>query len=152
MSRDFYRFKRAQLESLSALKGASSWYAVLDSRDEPLFACHVVGSCLGGTTTSHRSCEDEEVLFRLEPKRKLLNLTYFVGEGVVSNLVAREDAIVEDEPVHTANEKASEAPCPIDPNRGRGHVQGGPVATEPSLKSTERPVPDATQYRNDAYA
>ena len=81
MSGDFYRFRRTELESLSALKGANSWYAITGARNEPLYACHVVGSCLGGPSTFHASREDERVLFRLEPRRKLLNLTYFVCEG-----------------------------------------------------------------------
>lgn len=77
----FYRFDRTQVESMSALEGTNSWYSIKGANDEPLFACHVVGSCLGGTTTFHRSREDEEVLFRLEPKRKVLNLTHYVSEG-----------------------------------------------------------------------
>ncbi|MDJ0847180.1 MAG: hypothetical protein QNK04_02250 [Myxococcota bacterium] len=81
MSEHFYRFKRTQMESLSALKGANSWYAITGAHDEPRFACHVIGSCLGGTSTFHASREDAAVLFRLEPKRKFLNLTYYVSEG-----------------------------------------------------------------------
>ena len=88
MSGHFYRFKRTQLESLSALKGANSWYAVSGAHDEPLFACHVIGSCLGGTSTFHASRDDDEVLFRLEPKRKLLNLTYYVSEGEAGPRIA----------------------------------------------------------------
>jgi hypothetical protein len=81
MAQDFYRFDRTQVERTSAFKGTNSWYAITDARDRPLFACHVIGSCLGGTSTFHASREREEVLFRLEPKRKALNLTYYVCEG-----------------------------------------------------------------------
>lgn len=81
MSHRFYRFDKTKVESISALKGADSWYTIMDEANEPLFACHVVGSCLGGTSTFHASPEDDEVRFRLEPKRKVLNLTYYVCEG-----------------------------------------------------------------------
>ncbi len=81
MSQDFYRFKGIKCESVSALKGTNSWYSISDAEDREIFACHVIGSCLGGISTFHRSPEDEEVLFRLEPKRKFLNLTYYVCEG-----------------------------------------------------------------------
>ena len=33
MSEHFYRFKRTQMESLSALKGANSWYAITGAHD-----------------------------------------------------------------------------------------------------------------------
>jgi hypothetical protein len=81
MSEDFYRFDRTEFESLSALKGANSWYSITSARNELLYACHVVGSCLGGTSTFHASRDDSEVLLRLEAKRKILNLTYCVCEG-----------------------------------------------------------------------
>lgn len=81
MSERFYRFDQTQVESMSAFKGTNSWYAILDERSEPVFACHVVGGCLGGTSTFHATRDDAEVLFRLEPKRKFLNLTYYVCEG-----------------------------------------------------------------------
>ncbi|MGB5473459.1 MAG: hypothetical protein WBQ78_08275 [Gammaproteobacteria bacterium] len=81
MPENFYRFDKTEVESISALKGANSWYTINDAGNQPLFACHVVGSCLGGTTTFHRSRGDDQVLFRLEPKRKILNLTHYVSEG-----------------------------------------------------------------------
>jgi len=88
MPASFYRFKRTKMESLSALKGATSWYSIADANDEPLFACHVVGSCLGGTTTFHETADEEEVLFRLDAKRKWLNLTYYVCEGASGPRIA----------------------------------------------------------------
>lgn len=94
MSGNFYRFNRSEFESLSALKGANSWYSITDAKDEPLFACHVIGNCLGGTSTFHRSREDEEILFRLEPKRKVLNLTYYVCEGESGPRIATLEVFV----------------------------------------------------------
>lgn len=88
MPHDFYRFIQTQVESISAFKGTNSWYAISDAQDRPLFACHVVGGCLGGTSTFHASREDEAVLFRLEPKRKVLNLTYYVYEGETGPRIA----------------------------------------------------------------
>ncbi len=81
MSQAFYRFKRTEIESMSMLKGTASWYDICDEEGNLLFACHVTGSCVSGVTTFHASQEDERVLFRMEPKRKFLNLTWFVNEG-----------------------------------------------------------------------
>ncbi len=80
-SGSLYRFKKTEVERLSALKGEDSWYCISDERDQPLYLCHVVGNCLGGTSTFHASREDPQVLFRIEPRRKVLNLTYTVSEG-----------------------------------------------------------------------
>ena len=77
----FYRFAKTEVERLSALSGEDSWYCISDASETPVLWCHVVGSCLGGTSTFHATRDDPEVLFRLEPKRKVLNLTYFVHEG-----------------------------------------------------------------------
>jgi hypothetical protein len=81
MSGHFYRFNQTKVESISAFKGANSWYSITDEQNELLYECHVIGNCLGGTSTFHASREEAEVLFRLEPKRKVLNLTYYVCEG-----------------------------------------------------------------------
>jgi hypothetical protein len=56
--------------------------------EKPLWAVHVTGSCLGGTTRFHASEEDPRVFFRLEPKRKIMNLTYFVAEGDCGPVIA----------------------------------------------------------------
>ncbi len=94
MSGSFYRFVRTGVESMSALKGNNSWYSIADAQGEPVFACHVEGSCLGGTSTFHSSPEDEAVLFRLEPKRKFLNLTYYVCEGATGPRIATLELFV----------------------------------------------------------
>jgi len=88
MSEAFYRFKQTQVESISAFKGANSWYSIESARNEMLYACHVIGNCLGGTSTFHASRDENEVLFRLEPKRKILNLTYYVCEGEAGQRIA----------------------------------------------------------------
>lgn len=77
----FYRFNKIQVERISALKGEDSWYRISNARDETVVCCHVIGGCLGGTSTFHASREDPEVLFRIEPRRKVLNLAYSVCEG-----------------------------------------------------------------------
>lgn len=81
MANDFYRFRQIEVERISALKGTNSWYSITDAQDVLLYECHVIGSRLGGTSTFHASRDQNEVLFRLEPKRRFLNLTYYVCEG-----------------------------------------------------------------------
>ena len=77
----FYRFVQEGVERISVLEGQDSWYRISDGRNETVCFCHVIGSCLGGTSTFHTTREDAEVLFRIEPRRKLLNLTYDVCDG-----------------------------------------------------------------------
>ena len=56
---------------------------------QELFHCHVLGNCTRGMT-AHSNRDDPEELFRLEPKGKLLNMTYFVsvpdGNGTIATI------------------------------------------------------------------
>jgi len=83
-----YRFNKTEVERLSMLKGEDSWYLVSDGAGEPVFQCHVIGNCLGGTSTFHAGEKDSEVLFEMRPKRKILNLTYFIFESLVDTPLA----------------------------------------------------------------
>jgi hypothetical protein len=85
---NFYRFLKYKVEGNSLLKGEDSWYRISDADEKPLWAVRVAGNCLGGTTRFHASGEDPRVSFRLEPKRKFMNLTYFVGEGEGGPVIA----------------------------------------------------------------
>ncbi|SHI44361.1 hypothetical protein SAMN02745165_00057 [Malonomonas rubra DSM 5091] len=78
---DFYRFKKVQVIDNRLLKGETSWYEIYARNDSLLYRVHVVGSCLGGTTKFYRPDNDQKVVFSLRPKRKFLNLTFFVFQG-----------------------------------------------------------------------
>ena len=75
---NFYRFRKTEVEKLSLVKGEDSWYTIYDSEMQQLFCCHVLGNYNRGMT-AHPDREDLNELFRLEPKGKLLNMTYFVS-------------------------------------------------------------------------
>ncbi|PLX79465.1 MAG: hypothetical protein C0616_11275 [Desulfuromonas sp.] len=85
MQPNLYRFRKVAVESNPLLKGESSWYEIRDGEGHLRRAVHVIGNCLGGTTTFHRDLDldDPSVIFRLEPKRKIMNLTYYVFESVL---------------------------------------------------------------------
>ncbi|MCP3982121.1 MAG: hypothetical protein GY716_22675 [bacterium] len=89
-----YRFNKVETERLSMLKGEDSWYRIGDESGGPGYHCHVLGNCTGGATTFHASREDAQVLFRLEPKRKLMCLTYFVGDGADGERLATVELFV----------------------------------------------------------
>lgn len=78
---DLYRFRKVWVESNSLLKGETSWYRIGDREDRAVMACHLVGNGMGGTSTFHRNEDDPEVLFRLAPKRKVMNFTYMLSNG-----------------------------------------------------------------------
>jgi len=81
MPAGFYRFIKTETERLSILKGEDSWFEIRDADDAVLHHCHVVGSCLGGTSTFHPTRDSSEVSFRLEPKWRFLTITWYVAEG-----------------------------------------------------------------------
>ncbi len=81
MAPSFYRFRKTRVESISVFKGADSRYEIQDASGSTLFDAHVVGNCLGGTTTFSEPGDAGRVSFRMRPKRRFLNLTYFVEEG-----------------------------------------------------------------------
>jgi hypothetical protein len=97
-----YRFVKTRVERLSLWSGEDSWYRIdalsgtAGQCERPLLACHVHGNARGGETTFHRWEESRrqqvplvgEALFRLTPRRKVLNLSWDVSEGAAGPRIA----------------------------------------------------------------
>ena len=78
---DFYRFNKEKTVDISVTKGETSWYKIFNRADDLLYRVHVIGGCLGGITRFYAAGDEQRVVFSLQPKRKLLNFTYYVFQG-----------------------------------------------------------------------
>jgi hypothetical protein len=85
--RNFYRIRKTLVEKLSMIKGEDSWYTVYGESMQEVLCCHVLGNCTRGLS-AHREKDGSEVLFRMQPKGKLMNMTYFVNAGSAGSLLA----------------------------------------------------------------
>jgi hypothetical protein len=78
---DFYRFRKTDVESNTLFRGETCWYRIGDREDRPVLACRLVGNGMGGPSTFHARPDAEAVLFRLSPRRRLMNRDFDLAEG-----------------------------------------------------------------------
>ena len=74
---DYYRFE-SKMEDASILKGSTNSYFIRDRNMDLVAYCLVKGKCITHPTIFQSSVEEEQPLFRMEAKRKILNKTYFL--------------------------------------------------------------------------
>ena len=63
------------------LKGSTNSYFIRDRNMCPLAYCQVKGKCITHPTIFRSAPETESAWFRMEAKRKILNMTYFLYES-----------------------------------------------------------------------